>query len=398
MERKGVMGQILHWRGRRIFGASAASALVLGVISAGLSVLTAAPASAALPPAPCTMGLIGPPIIPGAYVSQFFAQPLQVKLTCSVGSPEGQTVGFQVTGGPGTASVTSPTATAGSDGVASMAVMAGSTGGPVQITATYPTSNAYAQQQVTFNLFVIGGGTPNPDCGLGGAPFSLTPPNVPQPQTNISGDNQIAASGSFFPQAVRVQVVCPFLHEPAGDLQVNFTQVGGTGSVTMSPANPVLTGSDGWAQVAVMAGNPGTVQLKATYVGDPPATPNSSFTFTLRVTGGSVADPNCGIPVANVSGNNQAARSGSFFAHAVSVQLVCSDGAPLTGQQVSFTQVGGTGTATTNPSSPVATGADGAATVQVFAGNPGTVTLRAQYGSGPPSPGNSVDFTLYVTS
>src|SRR5581483_10381238 len=79
-----------------------------------------------------TSGAAGQSARPGA----FYAQALQVRLSCSGIDPGGQTISFS-TSPPGDGGPTSPTAIVGSDGIATVAVVAGASSGSFTVSATY---------------------------------------------------------------------------------------------------------------------------------------------------------------------------------------------------------------------------------------------------------------------
>jgi len=152
----------------------------------------------------------------------------------------------------GAATVNSPNTATDFQGRASTTVRLGPQPGTVLVRAT-----------------ATGGATPS-------ATFSLQVNAQGVTLSQVSGDNQSAAMGAAFVQAIRVRALTSS-QVPLAGLSVNFAVTSGAAGLSAPSA---LTDSGGYAQVAATAGNvPGTVRISASI----PASAASPLVFTLTV-------------------------------------------------------------------------------------------------------------------
>jgi hypothetical protein len=261
--------------------------------------------------------------------------PLVVLVNSKTGSPfPGATVTFAVSPA-GAATLSSTTATAGSDGKASVTLTMGSTPGSITVTATVTGVSGTA----TFSLTIVPGMT----------------------ITIVSSNSQSGAVGQALASPLVVKVT-DSSGNPAAGVAVSFQVTAGQASLMPTTAN---TGTSGQAETNVTLGTTaGTVTVTASASGA--ATP---VTFNLTVLAGAPRT------LTVVSGTPQSGTVGQALTNPLVAKVTDSYGnaVPSTtvGFQVTF------GTATLSAAS-VSTGTNGQAQVTVTLGaTAGAVTVTA---------------------
>jgi len=282
--------------------------------------------------------------------------PLVVQVNSAAGSGiAGVVVSFAVTGGA--ASLSSATATTGSNGKAQVNVTLGTAPGTVTISASV--SGVSPAQTFT-------------------ATATVGPAVAP---AIVSGNSQTAAVGTALANPLVVKIADQY-GNPLSDVGVSFSVTAGSGTLSASSA---LTNSSGQAQVTLTLGTTaGTVTVNATISGVP-----TPATFTATATPGSPAS------LAIVSGNSQTAIGGSLLLNPLVTKLTDQYSNPVVGITVLFTVASGAGSLS---SSSVITDSNGRAqvtwrlgavgaehAVHASAGTLPAVTFTATAITGPPA-------------
>ncbi|RPH99397.1 MAG: hypothetical protein EHM72_11085, partial [Calditrichaeota bacterium] len=203
----------------------------------------------------------------------------------------------------------------------------------------------------------------------------------PRTVTQISGDQQSASGYTQLSQPLKVQV-----HDQFGNVvyggKVIFSSSDPTGQ--FSPAVPVYTDMQGYAQVRYQVGGDPTQTITAQCENEP----GFAATFTATATGSTPPQ------MSMVSGDQQRGDVGQLLPQALSVRILRQNGTPYQGFTVNFVLM--QGSATFEPSTLVQTDASGTASVNLRLGStPGTIIVHAVAANVTNSP---VIFTEYAQS
>jgi adhesin/invasin len=254
---------------------------------------------------------------------------------------EGVSVTFAVASGGG--SVTGASATTNASGIATVGGWnLGTTAGTNTLTATAP--------------------------GLTGSPLTFTATGTAGTATQMvinAGDGQSATAGTAIATAPSV-IVRDTNDNPVEGVEVTFAVASGGGSVTGASAT---TNASGIATVGgwTLGTTAGTNTLTATA----PGLTGSPLTFSATGTAGAATQ------MAINAGDGQSATGGTAVAVAPSVLVTDANDNPVEGVSVTFDVASGDGTI--DPTTPVATDANGIATVNswTLGETAGTNTLTA---------------------
>ena len=272
-----------------------------------------------------------------------FAQPLEAVVLDAYGNPlQGVLVTFVAPASGAAAALSSPSATTGADGKASVTASAGTQAGSLLVAATAPGVSAPAL-------------------------FSLA--NLPGPAVSLVAragcSGQSARVGEPFANALSLTAVDAYGNGVPG-VAVAFACPASPATCTLDRSSTV-TGPGGVATVQAAAGTlPGAVEVVATAGGLAPV----QFALTALV----------GLPgsVEAVSGGSQAAAVFASYSTALGVRVTDGDGNPVPGVEVDY-QVVSAGAQSVAFSSPSAvTDSNGLASVSATANSAkGTVSVAA---------------------
>jgi hypothetical protein len=183
----------------------------------------------------------------------------------------------------------------------------------------------------------------------GGTDLTLPSDSVAAKIVVVSGDAQLGTVGTTLAGKLVVRVT-DSRNRPVENQQVTFAPAGGNGTAVPPTAT---TNADGQAQADwVLGAAAGAQQLVATATGNG-APANLAVTFTASATSSTASK----LEIA--AGNNQTAVAGNAVATAPKVKVTDANGNPVAGVPVTFAVTAGGGSV--NPTTAVATGADGTA-------------------------------------
>ena len=188
---------------------------------------------------------------------------------------------------------------------------------------------------------------------------TFTAEGIPPTLTSVSGNNQMATTGTALANPFVVEVL-DGNGDPLTGVPVTFVVL--TGGGTLSTTTSITDANGQAASMLNLGAAPGTNTVEVSAEGV-----SETVTFTAE-----------GIPPTQtiVSGNNQIATTGTALANPFVVEVLDGNGDPLAGVAVTFTVVAGGGTLSNTTS---VTDANGQATSTLILGTaPGTNTVEVR--------------------
>jgi 5-hydroxyisourate hydrolase-like protein (transthyretin family) len=269
-----------------------------------------------------------------------FANPLVVAVRDAFGNPlSGVQVTFAAPSSGASATLSSTSVATDGGGTASVTATANGTAGSYAVSATVS--------------------------GLAPASFALTNvPAAPAAVAIVSGNNQTAAAGTPFANALVVSVSDAF-GNPVSGVQVTFAAPASGASATLSATSVVTNGGGAASVTATANGTAGSYAVTATVSGLAPA----SFALTNVA-----AAP---ATIAIVSGNDQSAAVGAPFANPLVVSVSDAFGNPVSGVEVRFAAPASGASATLSATSVVTDGSGTASVTATANGTAGSYVVTA---------------------